>query len=134
MDENESYNDDGLEEEGALAKNQSYRLAVHLGRNVVADATRIRANPLFVKVAPQLVASVGSISARIAEGYPRRSRADRVRYYEYAIGSTLESRRWHGVARSALSRDVVLDRMATLASIHRLLLATIRNDRNGKAW
>lgn len=134
MDRPESYNGDDFEGEGALARNQSYRLAVALGHKVVEDAARIRANPMFVRVAPQLVASVGSISARIAEGYPRRSRADRVRYYEYALGSTLESRRWYSLTRSALTREVLLDRMSMLASIRRLLLATIRNDREGKAW
>ena len=133
MSGGESYNDDGLDEEGALGHVQAYQLAVTLDRLAVEDARVIARDFVLRDVAPQLVFAVGSIGARIAEGYPRRSQADRVRYYEYALGSAMESRRWYRTARSALAA-VVHDRMSLLASIRRLLLAMIRNDRAGKTW
>lgn len=133
MTEDESYNDDVLEEEGALGHVQAYQLAVTLDRVAVDDARRIARDFVLREVAPQLVYAVGSIGARIAEGYPRRSQADRVRYYEYALGSAMESRRWYCTARSALP-EVVRERLSILASIRRLLMAMIRNDRDGKTW
>jgi four helix bundle protein len=130
----ESYNDEEFGEEGALGRVQAYRIAVEVARTVVKDAQLVLAEPALREVGPQLVRAVGSIAANIAEGYPRRSRADRVRYYEYALGSALEARRWCSVAYAVLPGEILRSRLSSLASIRRLLLAMIRNDRDGKTW
>jgi four helix bundle protein len=98
------------------------------------DATAMGALPLLSEVATQLVRAVGSIAANVAEGYARRSPRDRIRFYEYALGSAEESRSWYEVGRRALSVAEIDARIARLAAIRRLLLTMIRNERSGTKW
>ena len=116
--------------EGALSRVAAYRMAESLARDAYLDARRIAMDPLLRSTAVQLVRAVGSIAANVAEGFPRRSPADRARFYEYDLGSVLESRRWYLTARPALPAELLHDRLKVLASIRRLLVAMIRNERN----
>ena len=113
----------------ALDRVQAFQIAQALSGPVFEDASLLQRSPLLAHMAPQLVRAAGSIAANIAEGYVRRSARDRLRYYEYALGSTEETRSWYGFARHALSEEVTQDRIERLTSIRRLLLAMIRNDR-----
>jgi four helix bundle protein len=113
----------------ALDRVQAYQLAQGLAGPAFEDATLLQQSPLLSHLAPQLMRAAGSIAANIAEGYVRRSPRDRVRYFEYALGSTEETRSWYTFAHPALSEDVLTDRIARLTSIRRLLLVMIRNDR-----
>ena len=126
--------DQELEAEGPLGRVAAYRLAVGLGDCVVKDGEVVGSHPLLRDVAPQLVRAVGSIGANIAEGYGRRSRADRIRYFEYALGSVQEARRWYSISRTTLSIELTRERLSTLASIRRLLSAMIRNERAQRTW
>ena len=80
-------------------------------------------------MAPQLYRAAGSIGATVAEGYSRSSGLDRVRFYEYALGSARETREWYlhgepvlGTARGTMAMDV-------LTRISKLLLASIPQER-----
>ena len=83
---------------------------------------------------PQLVRAAGSIGANVAEGYAKRSRKDRIRFYEYALGSAAESKHWYVVLSNSLDSQLVESRMHTLGRISQLLLAMIRNERRGGTW
>ena len=45
-------------------------------------------------VGKQFVRSIDSISANIAEGFGRFSKKDKIRFYYYSLGSTLEALDW----------------------------------------
>ena len=74
----------------------------------------------------QLSRAVASISANIAEGYSRRSGADRARFYGYALGSTREAMVWYRSIASCLDSETVALRMAFLAQERRLLLGILK--------
>ncbi|HEX2716294.1 MAG TPA: four helix bundle protein [Gemmatimonadaceae bacterium] len=122
-----------LEELGALGKVQAYVIARRLRSGTWEDSTLLLHDPRLVKVAGQLVEAVGSIPTAISEGYARRSRADRIRFYEYALGSANESCDWYESAEPILDPGVVKARLADLLSICRLLLTMIANERAAKA-
>ena len=118
----------------ALERVKAYQLAVAASDAAWPDATLMKSEQLLADVAPQLVRAVGSIGANIAEGYVRRSSRDRIRYYEYALGSVEESVSWYGSARRIIDADVFIERIARFESIRRLLLVMIANERRGSAW
>ena len=80
-------------------------------------------------VASQLYEALGSIAAHIAEGYSRSSGPDRVRFFEYALGSARECIAWYRAACPVLGADVCNKRIATLVRIRRLLLTAIPSER-----
>ena len=118
----------------AVERVGAYRLALELSETAWIDGTRLAEEPLLVQIGPQLVRAVGSIAANIAEGYARLSRRDRIRFYEYALGSAEEARSWYVVARRALPAEDYEARLAKLTSIRRLLLTMIKNERAGEGW
>jgi four helix bundle protein len=71
----------------------------------------------------------GDIRAAIAEGYSRTGGADRARFYEYALGSTRESRDWYFKTRAILGDDVFKHRLDLTAQIAKLLITMIRQQR-----
>src|SRR4051794_9257483 len=73
-----------------LARVSAYGLAVEVSEHAWNDAAAMRRDPLLVEIGAQLLRSAGSIGANIAEGYSRRSARDRIRFYEYALGSSAE--------------------------------------------
>jgi four helix bundle protein len=80
-------------------------------------------------VAKQLARATRSISVNIAEGYSRRSRRDRGRFYEYALGSARESRDWYYKARDVLGADTTHVRIALHTSLVRILTVFARKTR-----
>ena len=118
---------------GALDRVQVYRLATELSDVAWDDALELKKEPLLFAHATQLLRAVGSIAANIAEGYGRRSAAERVRFYEYALTSGEEARAWYRVSSRAMAPDRLADRTRRLVSIRRLLLTMIRNER-AKNW
>ena len=118
----------------ALEGVTAYRLAKSAADDGWADATGLKGNPLLADVVPQLIRATGSICANIAEGYARRSTRDRIRFYEYALGSVEETLAWYHVARHVTSQRDRDAREKNLTSIRRLLLVMINNERNGANW
>lgn len=106
---------------------QAYRLGLYAIECHTFDR---RANTKLGRAAAldQLTRAVGSISANIAEGYSRASVADRLRFYEYALGSTREAIAWYDTLQIELG-DTLTVRQAILVQIRRLLLTTLRNSR-----
>ena len=106
-----------------------YRMALFLGDLAWHDVTKLVSERRTVGLADQLFRAVGSIGANIAEGYSRQSGKDRTRFYEYALGSTRESRHWYYQGRYVLSEKVAEHRINLLAEIARLLLSIIPQER-----
>ena len=106
---------------------QAFRLASFLADCAERDTRALAREPRFAKNAIQLIRTAGSVSASIAEGYPRRSPRDRIRYYEYALGSTAEAKSWYLGAHALLPAETLEARFALLSSITRLLRTMIRS-------
>lgn len=102
-----------------------HRIASALVPESFQDCNRLIAHPVTVEIGPRLYASVGSIIVNVAEGYSRSSGADRVRFYEYALGSVRESMKWYRAAEPVLGTDITTDRLDRLEVMRRLLSATI---------
>ena len=111
-------------------KVEAYRLGLFAGAAAWADAETLIRDPRGSVVAGQLMRSAASVAAQIAEGYGRRSAKDRVRYYEYALGSVGETRAWYITIRQAIGSETTESRMANLLSLTRLLLTMIRRERD----
>ena len=112
---------------------QAYRLALFLTACVDEDAQAMGADARFTQTVSQLCRAAGSVAANIAEGYPRQSGRDRIRYYEYALGSTAEVKVWYLSARASLAPGAIEERFAILRSINRLLLTMIRSARSPRS-
>jgi len=112
---------------------QAYRLALYLAACAVEDSRPMADDSRLGSSASQLCRAAGSVAANIAEGYPRQSGRDRIRYYEYALGSAAEVKVWYLNARTELPPAAIEDRFALLRSITRLLLTMIRSARSPKS-
>jgi four helix bundle protein len=111
-----------------LWKMAVYRKALFLADLAWPDVTRLMGDARTVSLSDQLYRAAGSIEANIAEGYSKRSRKDRVRFYEYALGSSREARGWYYKARYVLSEQVVQHRTDLLAELAKLLLTMIARE------
>ena len=118
----------------AIWRVQAYRLAAYAAHCATEDCDRVASSPSMAQVSSQLVRAVASVSANIAEGYGRRSRVDRIRYYEYALGSAGEAQSWYLAARTTLTPAIADARIGELNRVTRLLLAMIKNEREGRTW
>jgi four helix bundle protein len=105
-----------LEEFGA------YRKARELFDLVVTDMNLIRREPLCFKLVSQQIGSADSICANIEEGHGRLSRAEYVRFLDFARGST---RGRYCRMTPWLSEDIVRQRTALADEIIGILTATI---------
>jgi len=108
---------------------QVFRLASFLAACAEADTRLLVDKPRALPIAVQLCRAAASVPANIAEGYPRQSAKDRVRYYEYALGSTEEAKTWYLSFRESIASNTLNERLALLRSITRLLLTMIRSAR-----
>ena len=79
------------------------------------------------KVAPQLMSAAASISASLGEGYSRATRADRLRFLGYALGSTRECVPWFEAARGVLPDSEIDARLVLVMRLRALLLGLIRS-------
>jgi four helix bundle protein len=113
----------------ALWRCESYRRALFAADRAWLDVRSLAHTPCARVLADQLYRSVGSVSANIAEGCSRGSAADRVRFFEYALGSAREARDWYFKARFAIGTATADDRMRLLTSVIRLLLIALPQER-----
>ncbi|RDC61644.1 four helix bundle protein [Adhaeribacter pallidiroseus] len=73
---------------------EAYKTAFQLS-NTVWNAVLQWDNFSRDTIGKQFVRAADSISANIAEGYGRYSKKDKVNFYRYAKGSTLETLNWY---------------------------------------
>jgi len=113
----------------SLWRMEAYRLALFACDLGWQDVTALAQDRRTVALSNQLYRALGSISANLAEGYSRGTGKDRAHFYEYALGSTRESRDWYFKARNVLGLALTQDRLALLTQIARLLLTMTRDQR-----
>ena len=107
-----------LEEFGA------YRKANELFALVVADMRLIQKDPLCFKLVSQQIGSADSIGANIEEGHGRLSRAEYIRFLDFARGSARETRGRYVRMKPWLG-DVVIQRVGLIDEIIGILTTTI---------
>jgi four helix bundle protein len=113
----------------SLWKMEAYRLGLFAADVGWQDVTKLTRDNRTRSVSDQLYRALGSISANLAEGYSRGTGKDRARFYEYALGSTRESRDWYYKGRHVLGEEITNNRMNLLAQIIRLLLTMVPQQR-----
>ena len=109
-----------------------YQIGTWIARLAAQDAAALERHPRFADTVSQLVKSAGSVAATVAEGYSRQSRRERIKYYEYALGSAREATTWYSNAADSLPTAMVEQRLTLLARACQLLLKMIQNERKGK--
>ena len=102
-----------------------YREALFLLERVREDVKELGRPTSHAAATAQLLTSVGSIAANIAEGYGRPTTADRVRFFSYALGSVREAVAWYQALRPSTEHAGIDDRIARLARIRRMLLGLL---------
>jgi len=107
----------------------AYRMGLYAVELAWDDAVILDRHRVTRRIASQLYDAVGSIAANIAEGYSRSSGADRVRIFEYGLGSTRESAVRYHAARPVLGRALYDGRINLLTQIRRILLTAIPAER-----
>jgi four helix bundle protein len=112
-----------------LWKLDAYRAALFLLHLARDDCKALRAARPDEKIAPQLLSAAASISAHLGEGYSRPTRADRLRFLGYALGSTRECVPWLEAARGVLPDPVIDERLVLVMRLRSLLLGLIRSTR-----
>ena len=108
-----------------LWKLEVYRLSFFVAVIGWEDVVLLNKNNLTRDAADQIIRSLNSISANIAEGYSRSTGKDRARYFEYSLGEAREARDRYFKARRALKQEVVLHRIRLLTQIVKMLNAFI---------
>lgn len=108
-----------------LWKLEVYRLSLFIAEIGWEDVVLLNKNNLTRDAADQVIRSLDSISANIAEGYSRSTGKDRARYFVYAFGEARETRDIYFKARHVLKQEVVLHRMKLLTQIVKMLIAFV---------
>ncbi len=98
-----------------------YREAMFLLEHAREDVKVLEQSRVRERSVGQLLRSVGSISANIAEGFGRPSTGDRVRYLTYALGSAREAVSWYQALRPSIEHARTDARLTRLERIRRLL-------------
>jgi four helix bundle protein len=117
----------GLEQFGA------YQKARELFDLVVSDMNELKGDSRCYRLIPQQVASADSICSNIEEGYGRLSRAEYVRFLDFARGSARETRGRYERMKHWLSQDVIAKRILLIDEIIGILTASIVRMRREKS-
>ena len=113
----------------------AYRYSLFLAFQSQSDVRHVLGCRKTRAYADQLLRAVGGISASLDEGYSRSSGPERAHFYEYALGSAREARGWYHKCATAFPSGIVLDRIARLSRIIRILTAIIPRERAmGTQW
>ena len=115
--------------EDTLWRVEAYRLALFLSDLSWHDVSKLAKDRRTWDVAGQLYRSAGNISSNIGEGYSRGTGKERARFYEYALGSSRESRDWYYKGRHVLGESVMSHRIDLSTQIIRLTLKMVSTER-----
>jgi four helix bundle protein len=116
--------------EDPLWKLEVYRLGLFVADIGWEDVVLLNKNMLTREAADQIIRSLNSISANIAEGYSRSTGKDRARYFEYALGEAREARNRYFTARRVLKPEIALHRIKLLTRIVKMLNALVPTQRS----
>jgi four helix bundle protein len=109
----------GLEQFGA------YQKARQLFDLVVKDMETLKTNPLCYRLVSQQIGSADSICANIEEDYGRVSRAEYVRFLDFARGSARETRGRYERMKHWLPAEVVSQRIKLVDEVIGILTSSI---------
>jgi four helix bundle protein len=110
-------------------KLDAYRTSLFLIDLARHDMRRAKTREFDRELSSQLLRCAGSVSANLAEGFSRSTRADRIRFLDYALGSTRECISWYRTAADVMPIETLNDRYILLGRIRSLLLGLIRSVR-----
>jgi four helix bundle protein len=113
----------------AVWRVKAYRLSLFLSDLAWVDGAKFLKNVRTTDIADQLGRAVRKISASVAEGYSRGTGKGRATFYEYALGSTRESRDWYYKGRHVLKEKVTTHRIAVCSELIRLLISMTSQER-----
>jgi four helix bundle protein len=102
-----------------------YRQCLFLGEISWFDTCKLAQDRRTKAISDQLYRATGKLSSNITEGYSRASGKDQARFYEYALGSTRETRDWYYKGRHILGEKVAIHRIRLSTSISRQLLKMV---------
>ena len=111
--------------QSALENFGAYRKARALFDFVVSDMSGLSKDPRCYRLIAQQVASADSICANIEEGYGRLSRAEYIRFLDFARGSARETRGRYERLEHWLEIETINQRIALLHEVIAILTKTI---------
>jgi four helix bundle protein len=100
----------------------AYRVALFMLDVAGKDAAELRRRRALPAQIDQLVRSIASISANVAEGLGRPSAAERLRFFGIAVGSLRESMTWYQSVSSALTPAILDLRLHQLTELRKILI------------
>ena len=108
-----------------------YREALFLVDLVRNDVGEIGKRDPLADSKGQLLTSVGSVAANIAEGYGRMTTADRARFLSYSLGSAREAITWYRLVGVSAECGGLEDRIERLSRVRRMLLGLLARLKEG---
>jgi four helix bundle protein len=105
----------------SLWRKAAYRCALYLSELCWHDVSALSHDTRTRPLSGSLYEAVGSIGAHLASAYSRQTDKERVRFYEYSLGSARESRHWYFESRHVIGTDVTDHRMNLITLIIRLI-------------
>ena len=115
----------------ALESFGAYKKAKELFDFVVQDTAEMKKDPRCYRLVAQQVGSADSICANIEEGHGRLSRAEYVRFLDFARGSARETRGRYERMKHWLAQNIVQHRVSLADEIIAILtktMETLRRD------
>lgn len=109
----------------------AYKKAMELFDLVVQDMVEMKKDPRCYRLVAQQVGSADSICANIEEGHGRFSRAEYVRFLDFARGSARETRGRYLRMKHWLTNDIIQHRVSLADEIIAILtktMETLRRD------
>src|SRR5436190_3118564 len=107
----------------------AYKKATELFDFVVSDMAELRKDPRCYRLIAQQVGSADSVCANIEEGHGRLSRAEYIRFLDFARGSARETRGRYERMAHWLDQDVIKVRLQMLDEIIGILTSSIETMR-----